>query len=92
MKIRVDGIFKGQAAHLEWEDGVLTGSSYEVIERALAEADINIRHPFPTPDGFRGLDDWMSEPRGFVICAKMALDNPSTDWVDSAMEGVILMR
>lgn len=92
MKIRVDGKFKGESAFLEWEDGQVSGSGQPVIERVFAEAEINVSDGFPTPDGFKGLDDWMSHPRGFVLCARAALEDASTDWVDHEMDGVVLMR
>jgi len=93
MNIRVDGSFEGQAAFLEWKDGALSGSSENAMKRVRAEADIIAFHEgLPTPGGFKATEDWLAHPRGFVICAKKALEDASTDWVDHEMDDVILMR
>lgn len=92
MKIRVDGRFGGQLVYLEWEDGVVTGNNREAIDMALRIADINVRHGLPTPeDGYIKLEDWMSHPRGFMMCATETLEGATTDWVDEEMKDVILM-
>ncbi|MFA5505795.1 MAG: hypothetical protein WC423_10245 [Vulcanimicrobiota bacterium] len=90
MKIRVNGNFQGEPAFLDWEDGKLESSHQNALNLMLCIAVIKADEGFPTPDRFIKLDDWMSHPRGFVLCAKEALDNASTDWIDTELPDMAL--
>jgi hypothetical protein len=94
MKVRVEGTYKGAEAFLEWEDGqVIAWSDPDALAR-LGRVAIIFREtePFPSPEDLVRLEDWMSHPRGFVMCASRVLQDAKSDWVDEEMEGLVWMR